>query len=121
MYCSQRKGWPNITTDAIQSDWPVNLSIPTTILYCWIGNSGSRFSPPRSTPALMLGSRFSTSGPQSPMLLAKRFQHRRRSSRRNLACLRQHQSRGRVHAVDHRGGDQDRGATLLSGLVDDVH
>src|ERR1700737_4879180 len=33
----------------------------------------------------------------------------------------QHQSRGRVHAVDHRRRDQDRGAALLCRLVDDVH
>src|SRR5437016_4233979 len=33
----------------------------------------------------------------------------------------EHQSCGRVHTVDHRRRDQDRGAAFLCRLVDDVH
>src|SRR5580704_2435824 len=33
----------------------------------------------------------------------------------------EHQSRGRVHTVDHRRRDQDRGAAFLCRLIDDVH
>src|SRR5205823_13520434 len=56
---------------------------------------------------------------QSKIFSSDALQRRDALARSPLAD--EHQSCGRVHTVDHRRRDQDRGAAFLCRLVDDVH
>src|ERR1700726_843426 len=60
-------------------------------------------------------------GSQSPPKMFSSDALQRRDTLAWSPLAGEHQSRGRVHTVDHRRRDQNRGAALLCRLVDDVH